>query len=66
MADGKNEYSTSDSLLSSLTVLPPSELLATNSATKNYEIQKCLKLKLYGSIQSLNFSCLTQNSLKLT
>ena len=52
MADGKNEYSTSDSLLSSLTVLPRSELLATNSVTKNYEIQKCLKLKLY-SIQSL-------------
>ena len=44
MADGKNEYS-SDSLLSSLTVLPWSELLATNSAAKNYEIQKCLKLK---------------------
>ena len=44
-ADGKNEYSTSDSLLSSLTVLPWSELLATNSAAKNYEIQKCLKLK---------------------
>ena len=52
MADGKNEYSTSDSLLSSLTVLPRSELLATNSVTKNYEIQKCLKLKLY-SIQPL-------------
>ena len=65
MANGKNEYSTSDSLLSSLTVLPRSELLATNSATKNYEIQKCLKLKLY-SIRSLNFSCLSQNSLKLT
>ena len=65
LADGKTEYSTSDSLLSSLTVLPRCELLATNSATKNYEIQKCLKLKLY-SIQSLQFSCLTQNSLKLT
>ena len=60
MADGKN-----DSLLSSLTVLPWFELLAANSATKNYEIQKCLKLKLY-SIQSLKFSCVTQNSLKLT
>ena len=35
-------------------VLPPSELLATKSVTKNYEVQKCLKLKLY-SIRSLNF-----------
>ena len=52
MADGKNEYSTSDSLRSSITVLPRSELLVTNSATKNYEVQKCLKLKLY-SIQPL-------------
>ena len=65
LADGKTEYSTSDSLLSSFAVLPRCELLATNSATKNYEIQKCLKLKLY-SIRSLNFSCLSQNSLKLT
>ena len=54
LADGKTECSTSDSLLSSLIVLPRSELLATNSATKHYEIQKCLKLKLY-SIQSLKF-----------
>ena len=50
LAGGKTEYSTSDSL----TVLPRCKLLATNSATKNYEIQKCLKLKLY-SIQSLKF-----------
>ena len=47
LAGGKTEYSTSDSLLSSLTVLTRSELLATNPSTKNYEIQKCLKLKLY-------------------
>ena len=47
LADGKTEYSTSDSLLSSFAVLPRCELLATNSATKHYEIQKCLKLKLY-------------------
>ena len=46
-ASGKTEYYTSDSLLSSLTVLTRSELLTTNSATKNYEIHKCLKLKLY-------------------
>ena len=52
MADGKNEYSTSDSLRSFITVLPRSELLVTNSATKSYEVQKCLKLKLY-SIQPL-------------
>ena len=49
LADGKTEYSTSASLLSSFTVLPRCELLATNSATnsatKNYEIQKYLKLK---------------------
>ena len=45
LADGKTKYSTSDSLLSSLTVLPRCELLATNSATKDYEIQKYLKLK---------------------
>ena len=38
MADGKNEYSTSDSFLSSINVLLWSELLATNSATKNFEI----------------------------
>ena len=47
LASGKTEYSTSDSLLSSLTVLTRSELVATNSTTKNYEIQKYLKLKLY-------------------
>ena len=47
LADGKTEYSTSDSFLSSLTVQPRSELLATNSATKNLEIPKCLKFKLY-------------------
>ena len=41
LADGKTEYSTSDSLLSSLIVLTRSELLATNPSTKNYEIQKC-------------------------
>ena len=39
LADGVNEYSTSDGILSSLIVgLPSSELLATSSATKNIEI----------------------------
>ena len=39
LADGENEYSTSDRILSSLIVgLQSSELLATNSATKIIEI----------------------------
>ena len=38
LADGKTEYSTSDSLLSSHTVLTRTKLLVTNSAIKNYEI----------------------------
>ena len=39
LADGENEYSTSDRILSSLIVVLPSfELLTTNSATKIIEI----------------------------
>ena len=59
-----DEYSTSDSLLSSPTAgLPGSELwlLATNSETKNHTFQNN-KLQLHG-IKLLKFSSLTRNSL---
>ena len=59
-----DEYSTSDSLLSSPTAgLPGSELwlLATNSESKNHTFQNN-KLQLHG-IKLLKFSSLTRNSL---